>query len=95
MASTKQGYPVVSRMLAERPAALPEPAALKARLDHELRARVHEVVRLTSDDRRGRRASPRRRHESFWRRDSSTGCRILNRWHSGPPAPGWRWKVWR
>src|SRR5258707_7423202 len=43
MGGTKQGYPVVSHTLARRPAAAPEPAALKARLDHELRARVHMV----------------------------------------------------
>src|SRR4051812_30152514 len=47
MGGTKQGYPVVSHMLATRPPALPDPAALKARLDHELRARVHRVERLT------------------------------------------------
>ena len=47
MGGTKQGYPVVSRMLTHRPPALPEPAALKARLDDELRARVHAVERLT------------------------------------------------
>ena len=47
MGGAKQGYPVISRMLATRPPALPDPAALKARLDHELRARVHAVERLT------------------------------------------------
>ena len=48
MGGAKQGYPVVSRMLARRRARrCPTPAALKARLDHELRARVHEVDRLT------------------------------------------------
>src|SRR3954468_20545949 len=47
MGGTKQGYPVVSRILATRPPGLPEPAALKSRLDHELRARVHAVERLT------------------------------------------------
>jgi NADPH-dependent glutamate synthase beta subunit-like oxidoreductase/NAD(P)H-flavin reductase len=47
MGGAKQGYPVVSRMLARRPATSPEPAALKARLDDELRARVHAVERLT------------------------------------------------
>jgi NADPH-dependent glutamate synthase beta subunit-like oxidoreductase/NAD(P)H-flavin reductase len=47
MGGTKQGYPVVSRMLAKCPPALPDPTALKARLDHELRARVHRVERLT------------------------------------------------
>jgi NADPH-dependent glutamate synthase beta subunit-like oxidoreductase/NAD(P)H-flavin reductase len=47
MGGAKQGYPVVSRVLARRAPALPEPAALKARLDDELRARVHRVERLT------------------------------------------------
>jgi NADPH-dependent glutamate synthase beta subunit-like oxidoreductase/NAD(P)H-flavin reductase len=47
MGGTKQGYPVVSRMLAKRQPAAPEPAALKVRLDDELRARVHAVERLT------------------------------------------------
>jgi NADPH-dependent glutamate synthase beta subunit-like oxidoreductase/NAD(P)H-flavin reductase len=47
MGGAKQGYPVVSRMLARRPPAIPEPAAFKVRLDDELRARVHAVERLT------------------------------------------------
>jgi NADPH-dependent glutamate synthase beta subunit-like oxidoreductase/NAD(P)H-flavin reductase len=47
MGGTKQGYPVISRMLARRPPAQPEPAALRARLDDELRARVDRVERLT------------------------------------------------
>jgi NAD(P)H-flavin reductase len=47
MGGAKQGYPVVSRLLARRAPALPEPAVLKARLDDELRARVHRVERLT------------------------------------------------
>jgi NADPH-dependent glutamate synthase beta subunit-like oxidoreductase/NAD(P)H-flavin reductase len=47
MGGAKQGYPVVSHTLARRPAASPDPAAMKARLDDELRARVHAVERLT------------------------------------------------
>src|SRR5205814_16428 len=47
MGGATRGYPVVSRMLAKRAVASPEPAALKARLDDELRARVHAVERLT------------------------------------------------
>jgi NAD(P)H-flavin reductase len=47
MGGTKQGYPVVSRMLAKRAASAPAPMALKARLDDELRARVERVERLT------------------------------------------------
>ncbi|HEV2263286.1 MAG TPA: FAD-dependent oxidoreductase [Stellaceae bacterium] len=46
MGGAKQGYPVVSRVLARRkPLASTEP--LVARLNHELRPTVHEVVRLT------------------------------------------------
>ena len=47
MASAKQGHPVVSRLLARRTPGEPAPAELFAKLNHELRARVREVVRLT------------------------------------------------
>ncbi len=47
MASAKQGYPVVSRVLARRSATEPAPAALLSKLNRELRAVVHDVVRLT------------------------------------------------
>nr|MCU0897539.1 FAD-dependent oxidoreductase [Burkholderiales bacterium] len=48
MGSAKQGYPTVSRVLAKRPARHAETdAAFFAHLDDELRAKVHEVVRLT------------------------------------------------
>jgi NADPH-dependent glutamate synthase beta subunit-like oxidoreductase/NAD(P)H-flavin reductase len=47
MGGATRGYPVVSRTLAKRRAAAPSPEDLRARLDDELRARVHEVVRLT------------------------------------------------
>ena len=47
MASAKQGYPVVSRLLARRAASEPKPAQLVAKLNEELRAVVREVVRLT------------------------------------------------
>ncbi|HZK88844.1 MAG TPA: FAD-dependent oxidoreductase [Stellaceae bacterium] len=47
MGGATRGYPVVSRMLAKRAPSAPAPEALKARLDDELRARVHEVIRLT------------------------------------------------
>jgi len=47
MASAKQGYPVVSRILERRAPSDPAPAALLARLNDELRAVVHDVVRLT------------------------------------------------
>ena len=47
MASAKQGYPIVSRMLARRAPDGPTPAELLRRLDDELRATVHAVNRLT------------------------------------------------
>src|SRR5207237_8111214 len=48
MGSARQGYPVVSRVLAQRPAAAAEgDAAFLARLNRGLRAVVHEVRRLT------------------------------------------------
>jgi NADPH-dependent glutamate synthase beta subunit-like oxidoreductase/NAD(P)H-flavin reductase len=47
MGGAKLGYPVVSRILARRRPAAPDPARLKARLDDELRARVERVERLT------------------------------------------------
>jgi NADPH-dependent glutamate synthase beta subunit-like oxidoreductase/NAD(P)H-flavin reductase len=47
MGGATLGYPVVSRTLARRAASAPSPAELAARLDYELRARVHEIVRLT------------------------------------------------
>jgi NADPH-dependent glutamate synthase beta subunit-like oxidoreductase/NAD(P)H-flavin reductase len=47
MGGATLGYPVVSRMLARRSPSAPSPAELAARLDDELRARVHEIVRLT------------------------------------------------
>jgi hypothetical protein len=49
MGGAKQGYPVVSRFLARRPASAPDPRALADRLNYELRAVVKEVVRLTPD----------------------------------------------
>ncbi len=47
MGGAKQGYPVVSRMLARRRAGAPKPADLVARLNDELRATVERVERLT------------------------------------------------
>ncbi len=47
MGGATLGYPVVTRMLARREPSTPSPAELRARLDDELRARVHEVIRLT------------------------------------------------
>jgi NADPH-dependent glutamate synthase beta subunit-like oxidoreductase/NAD(P)H-flavin reductase len=47
MASAKQGYPVVSRVLARLAPSAVAPSALVARLDDELRATVHAVHRLT------------------------------------------------
>jgi len=45
LGGTKQGYPVISRLLADGPPA-GDPAALVAQLNEGLRARVHEVIRL-------------------------------------------------
>ncbi|HWG79216.1 MAG TPA: FAD-dependent oxidoreductase, partial [Stellaceae bacterium] len=47
MGGARQGYPVVSRVLARRRAEAPKPAQLVARLNDELRATVHAVERLT------------------------------------------------
>ena len=47
MASAKQGYPVVSRMLAKSAPSGGRRDALMTRLDDELRATVHAVHRLT------------------------------------------------
>src|ERR1700724_1414866 len=47
MGGAKQGYPVVSRSLAKRAPAAPEPAALVAKLNDELRATIDHVERLT------------------------------------------------
>ena len=47
MGGAKQGYPVVSRMLAKVEPAGPTAEELVARLNDELRTVVHEVIRLT------------------------------------------------
>ncbi|HEY1260275.1 MAG TPA: FAD-dependent oxidoreductase [Stellaceae bacterium] len=47
MGGATLGYPVVSRMLARLAPSVPAPDALKVQLDDELRARVHDVIRLT------------------------------------------------
>jgi NADPH-dependent glutamate synthase beta subunit-like oxidoreductase/NAD(P)H-flavin reductase len=48
MGGAKQGYPIVSRVLAKvTPAAAVSDAQFVARLNDELRATVHEVIRLT------------------------------------------------
>jgi NAD(P)H-flavin reductase len=47
MASAKQGYPVVSRLLHRTPPLAPTPGELLDKLNRELRAVVHQVVRLT------------------------------------------------
>ncbi len=47
MGGATLGYPVVSRILARREPSAPSPAELRACLDDEMRARVHEVIRLT------------------------------------------------
>ena len=47
MGGATLGYPVISRMLGRLMPSVPAPLELMARLDYELRARVHEIVRLT------------------------------------------------
>ncbi len=47
MGGAKQGYPVVTRMLAKLPAVQTAPQQLVAKLDDELRPTVHDVIRLT------------------------------------------------
>jgi len=47
MASAKQGFPVVSRVLARRAATEPSPERLIDQLNHQLRAVVEDVIRLT------------------------------------------------
>ena len=47
MGGATQGYPVISRMLARLTPSGPSPVEMMAMLDYELRARVHEIVRLT------------------------------------------------
>jgi NADPH-dependent glutamate synthase beta subunit-like oxidoreductase/NAD(P)H-flavin reductase len=47
MASAKQGYPVVTRIVGRRAPSGPSPTELLAKLNDELRATVHAVRRLT------------------------------------------------
>ncbi|HEV2160971.1 MAG TPA: FAD-dependent oxidoreductase [Stellaceae bacterium] len=47
MGGAKQGYPVVSRVLARRKPSLPSTEPLVARLNRELRPTVRDVIRLT------------------------------------------------
>ncbi len=47
MGSAKQGYPVVSRVLARHQPQAPSPEALLSRLKNDLRAVVEDVIRLT------------------------------------------------
>ena len=56
MASAKQGYPVVSRMLERQPASAVAPAALMTRLDDELRADRARGQPAHAHHRRGRGA---------------------------------------
>ena len=47
MGSAKQGYPVISRMLSRLTPAGPSPRLLLENLNRDLRATVHDVIRLT------------------------------------------------
>ena len=49
MGGTKQGYPLITAKMAERPPAAESGAALIARLDREMRPRVKQVIRLAPE----------------------------------------------
>ncbi len=93
MGGTKQGYPVISRMLAKRAPDMPQPQALKARLDDELRARVERIERLTPKivEVVVRAPMPRRAPSSP---ANSTGCRISRASRPRSTARHWRWRGW-
>ena len=80
MASAKQGYPIVSRMLAQGRARVDARDATRSSrmLDDELRATVDARRAADADDRRGRRRARRRRRAASGPA-SSTGCRISRR----------------
>ena len=95
MASAKQGYPIVSRMLAKV-----APASAASDADFFARARPRAARdggagrAADADDRRGGRARARG-GASASSRGSSIGCRTSRRWPRAAAARGWRWKAWR
>ena len=91
MASAKQGYPVVSRLLGRRAPADPKPAELLDRLNDELRAVVHDVIRLTPNIVEVVVKAPMAARA--FKPGSSTGCRITKPLPPGRTEPRWRWKV--
>jgi hypothetical protein len=94
MGSAKQGYPVVSGVLARRS---PERTISRDRffgeLADQLVATVHRVERLTR--RSSKSSCGRRALRSNFIRDSSIGCRTSNRSRQSLPAPGCRWRASR
>jgi hypothetical protein len=90
MGGATLGYPVVSRMLARLIPSAPSPVELLARLDDELRARVHQVA-ADPKDRRGRGQAPMAARASG---PPVLPCRITKPWHRGSTARPWRWRGW-
>jgi len=92
MGGATLGYPVVSRVLARFPPTAPSPARLAARLEEELRARVHEVVRLTPKIVEVVIKAPMAARA--FNPANSTDCRITNRSQRGSTARLSRWRGW-
>ena len=94
MASAKQGYPIVSRMLAKvAPASAAGDADFFRVLDHQLRATVERVVRLTPTIVEVVVRAPAAAH--VFRRGSSIGCKITSRSRPCAKAQGSAWRASR
>ncbi len=97
MGGAKQGYPVVSRVLSKRPPTAVAGAALIEAVNHDWRAVVHRVERLTPTIVEVVVRAPAAAGPSG--RASSTGCRISRpcrcRSRRRARARPWRWKGWR
>lgn len=97
MGSARQGYPIISRVLARQaPALALDPSSFASRMNHLLRARVERVERLTPPSSKSSYARP-------WLLSASNpasfiGCRILRRWRRSSTSPAfprvWLWKDW-
>ena len=94
MGGATLGYPVVSRMLARLEPAAPSPEALRVRLDDELRARVHAVVRLDPEHRRDRGAGADG-GTRLQARPVLPAAKLRDPGRRGSTAPRWRWRDWR
>ncbi len=94
MGGAKQGYPVVSRVLARRAPAAPSPEQLLATLNDALRATVDRVERLTPTIVevvvRAPAAARAFRPGQFYRLQNYETLRAARRRHEC-----WRWKAWR